>query len=701
MTLFSGPTGPTQARVDRRASRYDKRRARTDARDREASKAGRDIGPIPAVAAPDRRQAARLDFATFAATYQPATFSIPWSDDHRKVISRIEAAVLRGELFAFAMPRGSGKTSLAIAAALWALVYAHRAFVVVIGADEGHARRMLEALWIELETNDRLAADFPEVTKPIRALERTMQRCRGQLLERQPTRIEKTAGHFVLPTVPGAATTGATLRAVGITASLRGLTHKRADGSTIRPDLVLIDDPQTDEVSGSPKQIADRLDILRGAVLGLAGPGRDIAGLCTVTVIKPNDLADQLLDRERNPAWQGERASLVYAWPEAEELWQQYADLRREGQRAGTGPAAANAFYAENRERMEAGAVVGWRERHHADELSAIQHAYNLRIDRGEAAFFAEYQNQPLLPVLEAAAIDPVALRSRSLSLARGIVPNEATTLTIGVDVQERVLYWLVAAWGEGFTGHIVAYGTAPEQPQTAFTAGSAKRTLAGQHKGGFEAALAAGLEALADLMLARDWKREDGTTQRIAAMLVDAGWGRSTNTVRAFARRHQAAGIIYPCHGRGVTASATPINELRRRPGERMGPGWRVSMIGGQRGATFDTNHWKSFLAARLNTAVGDPGAISFHAGEHDMLIDHLAAERPVSVTARGRTIDEWKLAIGAENHWLDCLAMATVAASINGIAAPGAELAGRRRKKVTIPQPGERRVIQTKPWR
>ncbi len=122
--------------------------------------------------------------------------------------------------------------------------------------------------------------------------------------------------------------------------------------------------------------------------------------------------------------------------------------------------------------------------------------------------------------------------------------------------------------------------------------------------------------------------------------------------------------------------------------------------MIGGQRGATFDTNHWKSFLAARLNTAVGDPGAITFHAGEHDLFIDHLTSERPVSVTARGRTIDEWKLKIGAENHWLDCLSMAAVAASIAGIAAPGAELTGRRRRKAVIPEKSERRRIEVRRW-
>lgn len=44
---------------------------------------------------------------------------------------------------------------------------------------------------------------------------------------------------------------------------------------------------------------------------------------------------------------------------------------------------------------MDEGAVVAWLERFNHDELSAIQHAMNLKL-QDEAAFFAEYQNQPL-----------------------------------------------------------------------------------------------------------------------------------------------------------------------------------------------------------------------------------------------------------------------------------------------------------------
>lgn len=79
--------------------------------------------------------------------------------------------------------------------------------------------------------------------------------------------------------------------------------HKHVDGSSVRPSLVLIDDPQTDESARSPSQCAARERILAGAILDLAGPGRKIAGLMALTVVRPADLADRILDREQHPQW--------------------------------------------------------------------------------------------------------------------------------------------------------------------------------------------------------------------------------------------------------------------------------------------------------------------------------------------------------------------------------------------------------------
>jgi len=64
---------------------------------------------------------------------------LPWSPDHLKVIAKIEAAVRHGGLFALAMPRGSGKTTLVIRAMLWALLYGFRRFGSLKAAEEALA----------------------------------------------------------------------------------------------------------------------------------------------------------------------------------------------------------------------------------------------------------------------------------------------------------------------------------------------------------------------------------------------------------------------------------------------------------------------------------------------------------------------------------------------------------------------------------
>jgi hypothetical protein len=598
------------------------------------------------------------------------------------------------------MPRGSGKTTLCEWACLWALLNGHRQFIVLIGSDQAIAEQMLDSIKSHLEQNELLAADYPEATYPIRALEGINARARGQTIDGTPTKIEWTADQITLATVPGGASSGAAVRVAGITGRIRGLRHTRPDGKTIRPDLVLIDDPQTDESAASPSQCATRERTLSGAILGLAGPGKTIAGLCTVTVIRTDDLADRLLDRQRHPSWQGERTKLVYEWPDAEDAWSQYAELRREGQRDGTGTGAADEFYRQRQAEMDKGGRVAWTERKAIGDLSAIQHAWNLRIDRGEAAFNAEFQNSPLADDITTDKLDKRQLVLRATNIARGIVPAGHTKLTAFVDVQDRLLYWLVASWSESFGGHVVAYGAHPDQGSSYFEAASARKTLALATPGaGFEAALRAGLDETARLLLARDWQREDGVPMRISQLMVDANWGQSTAVVRNFARSSPFAAQILPSRGKGVGASGTPMGPRKNR-GDRAGLNWLVGKTaeGTQIEATYDTNFWKTFVSARLRLGLGDPEAIMLHAGHHEMLIEHLVAEFPVRVEARGRSVDEWK-SVARENHWWDCLVGCAVAASITGLEPAASEGGFRKRKKIAIPAgPDGKRVIVTK---
>ena len=106
---------------DRKRSQYDTHRVGAAEKQRQKSLLGRDIGELPEVAEPDRKAAGLACFKTFCETYGKGTFTMGWSPDHLKVIEKIEKSVVEGELFAMAMPRGSGKTSLCEWGAIWAI----------------------------------------------------------------------------------------------------------------------------------------------------------------------------------------------------------------------------------------------------------------------------------------------------------------------------------------------------------------------------------------------------------------------------------------------------------------------------------------------------------------------------------------------------------------------------------------------------
>ncbi len=689
--LFDQRHAPEKAVED--GPGYDAHRERSRLRNAMLSLSGRDIGPLPSVHDAGRRTACERDFRRFCEAYLPQTFHLKWSPDHLKVIAKIETAVLDGGLFAMAMPRGSGKTSLCETACLWAMLYGHREFVALVGSDEEHAASMLDSIKAELENNELLLADFPEACFPIRRLEGIHQRAAGQLHGGRQTHIGWTAREIVLPTIEGSRASGAIIRVAGITGRIRGMKYKRPDGGAVRPSLVLIDDPQTDESARSPSQCDARERILSGAILGLAGPGRKIAGLMTLTVVRPDDLADRLLDRDKHPQWQGERTKMVYAFPANEALWARYAELRASGLRADAGIAAATAFYRENQTAMDEGAAIAWPERFNHDEASAIQHAMNLRL-QGEAAFWAEYQNAPL-PEARLAEDDLLSadqIAAKTNGHARREVPLGCTRLTMFVDVQGKMLFWLVAAWEDDFTGYVVDYGTEPDQkaPGGYFTLRDARHTLAdASARAGLEGAVYAGLERLVEATVAREWRRDDGAMVRIDRCLIDANWGSSTDVVYQFCRQSNHAGIVMPSHGRYVGASSIPFSEYRRKRGDRVGLNWRVPTITGRRSVrhvVFDTNYWKSFVHARLAVPMGDPGCLSLFGrtpATHRLLADHMLAEYRVRTEGRGRTVDEWKLRVESlDNHWLDCAVGASAAASMEGavLFGTGASMAATR---------------------
>lgn len=652
---------------------YERFRERKASAARDLAARGRDIGEITPIADKDRRDATRLDLRLFLEIYFQQTFTLGWSDDHLELIRKIQAAALQGGLFGFAMPRGSGKTSISERACLWAVLHGHHAFVLLIGATGPAAFEMFEAIRSELENNDLLAADFPEVCHPIARLEGIAQR---RLLHNgRPITMAMRKGRIVLPDIPGSVSASGIITVASMTARIRGMKFKRPDGLTVRPSFFVADDPQTDESAASPSQCETRERTLAGAVLGLAGPGKRIAGIMPCTVIRKGDMADRFLDQRLHPEWSGERRKLVTSFPQSKR-WQEYATIYLDGLRRQDGNEAANAYYRTHRAEMDEGAAVAWEKRHKSDEVSAVQHAMNLKI-RDERAFFAEFQNDPLPEeVAQTLTLTADAIAARINRVPRGKAPVDAHKLTAAIDVQGELLYWLVAAWGDEFSGAVVDCGAWPRQHVSYFTLSGAANVLSGEFPTmGVEGRIYAGLSRLTEELLAREWLKPTGEALRIHRCLIDANWGPVTNLVYRFCRESAHSAVLTPSHGRFIGASSQPLSEWGRKDGEERGLEWvlRIGDAGrGLRHCTFNTNFWKSFVHSRLTTAPGDRGALMLcgeSPSEQRLLADHCVSEFWVTVEGRGRKVDEWKLRPNRDNHLWDCLVMAAVAANMSRI--------------------------------
>ena len=675
---------PSEASLD-----YESVRADAARRSSERSLEGRDIGELPAVENQERKESCRNDFKLFCETYFPEVYQLKWSDDHLRAIAKIQKSVLEGGLFALAMSRGSGKSSLTETAAIWAMLYGHREFVVLVGASESAALEMLDSIKTEFEVNEHIAADFPEVSYPIARLEGIANRCAGQLYKGERTRITWTANEIVLPTIAGAASSGVIVRVAGITGRIRGMKYKKPDGRTIRPEFVVIDDPQTSESADSVEQTRKRVRVLAGDILGLAGPGKKIAGIMPCTVIRPGDMAEQILDKTKHPEWNGERCKMIYQFPRNDELWERYADLRADELRECGTFERATEFYREHRAEMDEGAVVSWPDRYNYDEISAIQHAMNLKLT-DEAAFWAEYQNEPLpedLGTDEQLTVDGIV--NKLNGHAQRTVPVSANHVTMFIDVQKTLLFYVVCAWDDDFTGYVIDYGAWPDQRRRYFTLGEANPTLQAKFpRSGLEGCLYGGLKALTEDYLSREFTRDDGAAMRIEKCLVDANWGQSTDVVYQFCRESAFANVIIPSHGKYIGASSKPMSEYKKAVGDRVGHNWRMPNIRGKRvvrHVVFDTNYWKSFVASRLLESMGDRGSLSLwgrSSEAHMLFAEHLTAEYRVKTEGRGRRVEEWKMRPeGADNHWWDGLVGCAVAASMTGCVLEGTDVVPKRK--------------------
>ncbi|WP_437230419.1 terminase gpA endonuclease subunit [Planctomicrobium sp. SH661] len=664
-------------------SAYERHKERTRLRQAKNSALGRDIGPLPPIEDPERREACSKDLKLSLKTYWPDDFPLDWSENHLILIARAQLAILAGALFAVAMPRGEGKSTTIRAAVQWAINNRYSRFAYLIGATDEKAEESLDIITYDYESNVRLLADFPEICYPLWKLEGIHNRSKGQLQNGQRTRIKFGKKILCLPTIADMPGTGALIKGGGILSSIRGAVH-RIGNELVRPDLVCPDDVQTRESAESPPQNATRLRILTSDVLGLAGPGKKISLLGTFTVVARGDMADTILDPDKHPEFRPLRTKMLISFPDRMDIWEEYWDIFRRAlkaqQEAGADlekllkskddlfvPIEATRFYKRHRKEMDQGGKVAWEARKRPDELSALQSAMHLYF-RNPEAFFSEYQNDPKDPNSDEEFLKASEIARKTNNYARGEVPLGVEWLTLFIDCHKRALVWMVMGWEWNFTGYIIDYGTFPESPRDRWRMQTFKPTLAMKFpKSGDEGALYQGLKVLGTELLTRKYRREDGAEMQIAKGLIDQGYQKGV--VQRVIREQKWLNTMYPSFGKSFAPGSITIAEYRQRPGELLGDNWilRRTKGGRMRNVMFDVGEWKTFGHRRLSTEVGNAGCVTIFGYEpksgkmprrranHDFLAEQLDGAVRTVVMDGIRAVQVWNDRPGTEVHQLD----------------------------------------------
>lgn len=276
---------------------------------------------------------------------------------HQYLHQRLPAIVRspRGERDAIAAPRGEAKsTKVSLVFLLWCVVRKAYHYPLLFMDAFEQAAGMLEAVKVELESNPRLASDFPE------AVGATSVWRVGCIVTANDIKIE----------------------AFGVGKRVRGRRH-----GPHRPDLAILDDIENDENSATPQQRDKLQRFVTKAIFSLGPPDDSMDVIDVGTVLHYDSVLARFL---RHPMWNSKVLRAIIQWPDRMDLWDQWEQLLLTGEDPQAGEAAAAKYFTEHQAEMEAGAVVSW------PAVRPLVKLMTKRARDGHEAFDSEQQNDPL-----------------------------------------------------------------------------------------------------------------------------------------------------------------------------------------------------------------------------------------------------------------------------------------------------------------
>lgn len=629
---------------------------------------------LPKVVNPARKSKCEKDVFLWLKTYLPDYFTNEFTDDQRLIVTEILYRASHGGSKAIAAPRADGKTTIAEAVILFCLLTGKLKFPVIVGANGDAAEDILTRIKQQIERNDMLFADYPEVCFPVRELRGSPQRAGSQTVGGRRTFLKWGADAIVLPTTSRSRSSGSALTTRGLDAAIRGLRVGNR-----RPDFLLIDDPETRESVKSGEMTRTRRLIIEQDLGGL-GSGSDKLGQVMLTTIMRRTTADgeptisfEYTDCKMRPSWDGLRLRQLKTPPNRIDLWEEYVRLRQgDFQNRDKLARRAFEFYASQRVEMDAGAVVSNPNKYQwklADdglpiELSAIQSYYNLIADRGEEHVRTEYQNDP---VEEDNQVQRLILTAHhiqhncSSGLERRIVPDGAVLLTRGADLQKRGLHWVVIAWDSESAGCVIDYDF--------FSFGTD-----GQSAADCELAILEGLWAWREATNEHPYHFASGAESPIDLTLIDMGWKDETWSSQPVQVFCGALGNSEFMPSKGQSPYRIPKPDKNTIIGDNWHCAFPNPFV------AMNTDHWKLKVHEGFLCERGAAGSLSLFAHPirdgradrnfHLSYSKHILAESWETRLKPGFKRPETKWwHFGKPNHYLDATYQAIAARSVRGL--------------------------------
>lgn len=614
---------------------------------------------IPECVNPARREACLADPERFMRTYFGDRYRLAFGKDHQFIIQSVVDIAQRGGKQAIAAPRGRGKSEVVKGLLVYLVAAKLSRFLMAMAATTPLANRLFQDFKRKVANNDLLLEDFPEICWPVRCLEGAPQRAARQHVDGKLTRIVWAGNYISIAHVPGSSYGGVKMSYSGLDAAFRGL---NIDGD--RPDLIVIDDPETKESAKSQMQIEDREVMLDQDIAGLVGQDSKMGIVITSTVQNCYCLSAKLTDPKKKPAYNGKRFGLIESWPKTTELWDEYISIRRANQEKGDklGLGAVE-FYRQNFEAMNAGVAMITDHINQIEDdngnptvLSAVQQAYNKIADTSLSAFKTEYQNDPD-PEEQPETVGLTASRvaSRISGLLQNELPPDTQHITAGVDVGKYYSHWVKIAWHGNAVGNVVDYGTI-ETPNMSGASDS-------------KSVMAALLPALLN------WRTDMIAQGRLDFCLIDSG--DYTDAVYEFVRSVGGTPFAASKGWDSARFSVGKDSKDRRcfieayashQPAEGI---WLYNV---------NTEHWKQSVHERFATKtfsddqIFNDGTLSLFSSPHDRkkhltISRHVVAEERRDQFVQGKGLVRKWVVNNRDNHYLDALALACAASGCLGV--------------------------------